>query len=337
MPWRKQTVEPRIVVHTGRKPGDRFVEEMEALDAPDVQVYLRGPCRTPAEVLEAVRDADVGLCGREPYTEEVFAGAHKLRMVIRYGVGVDTIDLDAATRHGVIVGHLPDFCIREVANHALVLLLNCAKKVPQLDRAIREQGWGAKSILQPMGPIHGETVGLLAFGNIARALADRLQVLQMRVIAYDPFAPEMTFAQAGVEPVTIEELARQSDYVSCHLPLNPTTRGMIDASFFAQMKPTAYFINTSRGAVVRETDLIAALTERRIAGAGLDVFEQEPIGPDHPFCQMDNVVLTPHTASYSNKTMEVQRRRIGQDALAVCRGGLPDFVANPLVLGHRRP
>jgi D-3-phosphoglycerate dehydrogenase len=325
-----------IVVHTGRKPGDRFVEEMEALAAPDVEVQLRGPCKTPAEVLEAVRDADVALCGREPYTEEVFVGAPKLKMVIRYGVGVDTIDLDAATRQGVVVGHLPDFCIREVANHALVLLLNCAKKIPQLDRRIRTEGWGAKSILTPMGSIHGETVGLIAFGNIARALADRLKVLQMRVIAYDPFCPEMTFVHAGIEPVGLDELAQQSDYVSCHLPLNPHTRGMLDASFFGRMKPTAYFVNTSRGAVVKEADLIAALQEGTIAGAGLDVYESEPISADHPFCAMDNVVLTPHTASYSDKTMEVQRRRIGKDALAVCRGGLPDFVANPAVLPHRR-
>lgn len=325
-----------IVVHTGRKPGDRFVEEMEALDAPDVQVYLRGPCRTPAEVLEAVCDADVALCGSEPYTDEVFAGAPRLKMVIRYGVGVDTIDLDAATRHGVVVGYLPDFCVREVANHALVLLLNCAKKVPQLDRRIRTEGWGSKSILTPMGSIHNETAGLIAFGNIAQALADRLKVLQMRVIAYDPFAPQMTFEHAGVEPVSLDELARQSDYVSCHLPLNPHTRGMLDGTFFAQMKPTAYFVNTSRGGVVKEADLIAALSTGKIAGAGLDVFETEPITPDHPFCSMENVVLTPHTASYSDKTMEIQRRRIGKDALAVCRGGLPDFCANPAVLAHRR-
>jgi D-3-phosphoglycerate dehydrogenase len=329
-------VSKSIVVHTGRKPGDRFVEEMEALDAPDVQVYLRGPCGTPEQVLEAVREADVGLCGREPYTEKVFAGAPRLKMVIRYGVGVDTIDLEAATKHGVVVGYLPDFCIREVANHALVLLLNCAKKIPQLDRRIRTEGWGAKSILTPMGSIHGETVGLIAFGNIARALADRLKALQMRVIAYDPFAPQMTFEHAGVEPVSLDQLAQQSDYVSCHLPLNPHTRATLDASFFAQMKPTAYFINTSRGGVVKEGDLIAALSEGRIAGAGLDVFESEPIAAGHPFLEMDHVVLTPHTASYSDKTMEIQRRRIGKDALAVCRGGLPDFVANPAVLANRR-
>jgi phosphoglycerate dehydrogenase-like enzyme len=158
----------------------------------------------------------------------------------------------------------------------------------------------------------------------------------MRVIAYDPYLPAESFADAGVESVSLEDLAARSDYVSCHLPLNAETRGLLDRRFFARMKPTAYFVNTSRGAVVQESDLIEALTEGRIAGAGLDVFMQEPIGPDHPFCQMDNVVLTPHTASYSDDTMATQRRRIGRDALAVCRGGLPQFVANPEVLDHRR-
>jgi D-3-phosphoglycerate dehydrogenase len=313
------------------------LEEREALDAPDVQVYLRGRCRTPAEVLEAVRDADVALCGGEPYTEEVFANAPKLKMVIRYGIGVDTIDLEAATKHGVVVGYLPDFCIREVANHALLHILACAKRMRQLDHTMRTDGWGAaKALLKPMGPIHGETVGLIAFGNIARSLVERLKVLEMDVIAYDPFLPDEVFQQAGVESVSLDELAARSDYVSCHLPLNDRTQGMVDADLLSKMKPTAYFVNTSRGGVVNEADLIAALAEGSIAGAGLDVFEEEPIGPEHPFCQMDNVVLTPHTASYSDKTMEVQRRRIGRDALAVCRGGLPDFVANPEVLHHRR-
>ena len=327
----------KIVVHTGRGPGDRLLEEREALDVPDVQVFLRGPCATPAKVLEAVRDADVALCGKEPYTMEVFANAPKLKMVMRYGVGVDTIDLDAATECGVVVGHLPDFCIREVANHALVHILACAKKVGLLDRTLRTRGWAAaKALLTPMGAIHGETVGLIAFGNIARALAERLAALQMHVIAYDPYIPAEAFEQAGVEPVSLDELAARSDYVSCHLPLNDSTRGMLDERFFGQMKPTACFINTSRGAVANEAHLIAALADGRIAGAGIDVYEQEPIEPSHPFCQMEHVTLTPHTASYSDETMATQRRRVGRDALSVCRGGLPDFVANPLVLDHRR-
>jgi D-3-phosphoglycerate dehydrogenase len=187
-----------------------------------------------------------------------------------------------------------------------------------------------------MGPLHGETAGLIAFGNIARAMAHRLVALEMQVIAYDPFLPGETFEMAGVEAVSLDELAARSDYVSCHLPLNDKTRGMLDERFFNRMKRTAYFVNTSRGAVVYEAHLIAALAEGRIAGAGLDVFEREPIDPGHPFCAMDNVVLTPHTASYADATMATQRRRVGRDALSVCRGGLPDFVANPEVLSHRR-
>ncbi len=328
---------PITIVHTGRSPHEPLVEEMEALGVPDVQVLLRGPCATPAEVLEAVRDADVALCMREPYTEAVFTAAPRLRCVIRYGVGVDTIDLDAATRHGVVVGHLADFCTREVANHALVLLLACAKKVTQLDRALRTDGWGAaRELLVPMGAIHGQTAGLVAFGRIARSLAQRLHALEMEVIAYDPYLTDEVFSAAGVEPVSLGELARRADYVSSHLPLTAETRGMLDARFFAQMKRSAYFINTSRGAVVVERDLIAALQEGRIAGAGLDVFEDEPIEPDHPFCHMENVVLTPHSASYADATMETRRRRVGRDALSAARGGLPDFVANPEVLDRRR-
>lgn len=327
----------KIVVHTGAGPDRVLIEEKESLDRPDIELRQPGPCRTPQAVLEAVRDADVALCGAEPYTEEVFAGAPKLKMVIRYGVGVDTVDLEAATRHGVVVGYLPDFCIDEVANHALMLVLACAKKVRQLDDAMRTQGWAAsRALLTPMGAIHGETVGLIAFGNISRAMAQRCQALGMTVIASDPFVAPEVFAAAGVESVSLDELAARSDYVSCHLPLGPKTRGFVNASFFQRMKPTAYFVNTSRGPVVNEPDLIAALQEKRIAGAGLDVFEVEPMAAGHPFLSMPQVTLTPHSASYADSTFATQRRRVGRDALRVLEGGLPDFVANPAVLDHRR-
>jgi D-3-phosphoglycerate dehydrogenase / 2-oxoglutarate reductase len=327
----------KIVVHTRATPDQVLVEEREALDRPDIELRQCGPCNTSEAVLQAVRDADVALCGDEPYTAEVFAGAPKLKMVMRYGVGVDTVDLAAATEHGVVVGYLPDFCIEEVANHALALLLACAKKVCRLDAGMRASGWSAaRAVLSPMAPIHHETVGLIAFGNISRAMARRCQALNMRVIAYDPYLAPEVFVEAGVESVSLDELAARSDYVSCHLPLTPETGGLIDAYFLGKMKPTAYFINTGRGPVVKEADLIAALQEERIAGAGLDVFEVEPISSDHPFCFMPQVTLTPHTASYADSTMATQRRRVGRDALSVLDGGLPDFIANPRVLDRRR-
>jgi len=327
----------QVVAFAHLAPGSEIVEEREALDAPEIELRLCGPCKTPEELLAAVQGADVAMCMKEPYTREVLANLPRLKMVLRYGVGVDTVDLEAATECGIVVGHFPDFCIPEVANHALAHLLVCAKKMRHMDHLMRTRGWAAaRAPLSPMGPIHGETVGLIAFGNIARAMAVRALALDMQVIAYDPFVPAEAFEQAGVEPVSLEELAARSDYVSCHLPLNEHTRGMLDARFFGQMKPTAYFINTGRGAVVVEADLIVALQEGQIAGAGLDVFEHEPISVDHPFCAMDNVTLTPHTASYADQTMSVRRRRVGYSALAVLRGGLPEFVANPQVLEHRR-
>jgi D-3-phosphoglycerate dehydrogenase len=326
-----------VVVFAHLAPGTPVVEELEALDAPDIELRLCGPCKTPEQLLVAVRDADVAMCMKEPYTREVLANAPRLKMVMRYGVGVDTIDLEAATEYGIVVGHFPDFCIPEVANHALGHLIVCAKKMRPSDHLIRTSGWAAaRARLSPMGPIHGETVGLIAFGNIARAMAVRAQALDMQVIAYDPYVPAEIFESAGVESVSLDELAARSDYVSCHLPLNEHTRSMLDARFFSQMKPSAYFINTGRGAVVVEADLIAALKEGQIAGAGLDVFEHEPIPVDHPFCAMDNVTLTPHTASYADQTMAVRRRRVGYSTLSVLRGGLPEFVANPQVLDHRR-
>lgn len=330
-------MERKIIVHTGAKPGTVLPIESKVFGVPDVEFILRGRCDTPAKVLEAVRDADAALCGSEPYTREVFANAPKLKVVVRYGIGVDTVDLDAATEYGVMVANFPDFCIEEVANHALVLMLACAKKVVQLDRTLREKGWQeSRALMSPMGTIHDQTLGLVALGNIARALAQRARLLHMQVIAYDPYVEASVFAQAGVESVSLMEVAERSDYVSCHPPLTPQTRGMIDAAFFSRMKPTAYFINTSRGAVVNEADLVAALEKKQIAGAGLDVYETEPIASTHPLCAMPHVILLPHTASYADATFQSLYHRVARAALTVVRGGVPEFVANPAVIPHRR-
>ena len=328
----------KLVVHTGRGPEEPSIEERKALDAAEDIVYVQaGKRSTPEAVLDAVRDAHVGLCGSEPYTREVFAGAPNLLGVIRYGVGVDTIDLDAATEFGVMVGHFPDFCIHEVADHALSLLLAAGRKIARIDRLLREEGWNAaRAVRSPMGCLHGETLGLLAFGNISQALARRALAMEMKVIAYDPFLEASVFERMGVESVGMDELAERSDYISCHIPLNDKTEGMINSAFFAKMKPTAYFVNTSRGPVVNEPDLIAALHEGQLAGAGLDVFEVEPLPEGHPFLTMDNVVLTPHMGSFADITYDIRDRRVGENAVTIARGGIPEFVANREVLLHRR-
>jgi D-3-phosphoglycerate dehydrogenase len=326
-----------IVVHTGATPDTPCPEETRILDKPGVTFLKRGPCETEEELLVALEDADVGICWDEPYSRQVLAKTPRLKGVIRTGVGVDTVDLEAATEYGVVVANFPDFCIREVANHAIVLMMACAKKVVHMDRLLRSQGWdAARAVRWPMGAIHDQTLGLIAFGNIARATASRAKCLEMEVIAHDPYVDANIFADYGVESVSLEDLAARSDFVSCHVPLNAQTQGLIDASFFQRMKPSAFFINTSRGAVVAEGDLIAALREKRIAGAGLDVFESEPLGSDHPFIGMDNVALTPHTASSADETFRARDRRVGLTALTLLEGGVPEFVANPEVLDRRR-
>ena len=327
----------QTVVHTGAGPNIACPEEERILPEAGVEFIKRGPCPTPEQVIEAISDADVAICFNEPYTREVFAQCPRLKAVIRTGVGVDTIDLEGATEHGVMVGHFPDFCITEVANHALALMLDCAKKISRADRVIRREGWAAsRTFRSPMGPIHGETLGLVAFGHIAQDMAVRGQCLGMNVIAYDPFVDAAVFDAAGVAQVSQEELAEQSDYISCHLPLTEGTQGMLDASFFGRMKPTAYFINTGRGPVVNEPDLIAALENGQIAGAGLDVFEEEPLPADHPFLHMDNVVMTSHSASFSDETMRLRDVRVAEAAVTIVQGGVPEFVANRDVLAKRR-
>lgn len=327
-----------LVVQTNVPPeGARPIERAVLSANPDVAFALRGFCATPEQLIAALSDADVGLCGREYYTREVFEQTPRLKGVVRYGVGVDTIDIDAATEHGVIVAYFPDFCTTEVANHAMAMLLACAKKLLRLDRAFREEGWyESQRYRSPMGTIGGETLGLLGFGTIAQAVAKRAQAFDMQVIAYDPFIDPVLMAQADVKQVGIDELAARADYVSIHVPLTNKTHGMIDTRFFATMKPTAYFINTSRGGLVKEADLITAVREKYIAGVGLDVFEQEPVLGKHPLFDMPNVVLTPHNAAWADQTFVSLYQRVGQAALDIIHGKLPEYVANPAVIERLR-
>lgn len=331
-----ETSRPRpLVVCSAYAPGTPVVEEDEVFaEAPDVDFVLRGPARTPERVIEAVGEAEVVLHHIEPFTREVFAALPRLRGIVRYGIGLDTIDLDAATEYGVVVANFPTVTAREVAHHALAMMLALAKKLMLLDRDIRTGV--RRTSVSPMGSIYGETLGLIAFGNIPHQLAPRAQALGMHVIAYDPYLPPENFAAAGVESVDLDSVARRSDYVSCHLPLTAETRGMIGADFFHKMKPTAYFINTSRGAVIREAELVAALREGRIAGAGIDVYAVEPPMPDNPLCSLDNVILTPHSAQHSDLARSTLHRRAALSAIAIARGGLPEHVANPEVLEHPR-
>lgn len=284
--------------------------------------------------LASIRDADAVIAGGRMLSAEIIHRLERCKVIANGGVGVDRVDLEAASEKGIVVTNVPDVFVEEVAVHAFMLLLCCAKKTIVLDRAVRENRWGeARRYLSPMPRVVGNTLGLVAFGNIPRLVAKKAQGFDMEVLAWDPFVPDEVFQQAGIERVAdLADLFKRSDFVSAHLPLNEQTRGLLNYELFSQMKPTGYFINTGRGPTHNEADLIRALNEQKLAGAGLDVMEEEPTRPDNPLHTMDNVVLTPHTASVSDVGNVARRVRVGEEVAAVLQGRMPRNVVNKDVL-----
>jgi D-3-phosphoglycerate dehydrogenase / 2-oxoglutarate reductase len=286
------------------------------------------------EYLAQAKDADAIMAGGQWLTAEIIGKLERCKVISAGGIGVDRIDLDAATEKGIVVTNVPDVFVEEVAVHAMMLILCCAKKTIPIDRAVRENRWGeARRYFSPMPRVVGDTIGLVPFGNIPRAVAKKAKGFDMQILAWDPFVGDEVFQEHGVERVNdLAEIFRRSDWISGHLPLNEGTRGMLNYELFSQMKPTAYFINTGRGPTHNEADLIRALQEKKLAGAGLDVTEVEPTEPDNPLHTMENVVLTPHSASISDISNVERRRRVGQEIAAVLQGKAPRNVVNNEVL-----
>ena len=283
------------------------------------------------ELIEKARDADGLIVVDSPVNRRVMAAMKRLKVVLRTGVGVDVIDVDAATELGVAVISVPDLWIREVANHALALLLACNRKLRLLDNAVRSGDW-LPIIPPPVGSLHGETLGLVGLGRIGGALARRAAAMEMSILAHDPYLPASVFDELGVESVSFDDLLGRSDYVSIHSPRTDETSHLFGEEAFTRMKPTAYLINTSRGPIIDEAALIEALQEGRIAGAGLDVLEKEPPDPDNPLLKMDNVVLTPHSSYYSDAAIAELPVRCGQEVARVLTGRRPINLVNPEVL-----
>ena len=289
------------------------------------------PCTTEDEVIEAAQGMDGILNIRAPIRARAASALpSSCKVIVRYGVGIDTLDPQALTDNSIVIANVPDFCWEEVSNHALLLLLASAKKLIKLDGWTRAGNWG-RELLYPMGSIYGQTLGLVACGNIARAVARKAHVFGLEVIGYDPFISQEQADEVGIKLVSFEELLERSDYVSLHTPLTPETRHLMSADQFRQMKNSAFLINTSRGPVVDEPALIQALQNGEIAGAGLDVFEKEPIDPDNPLLKMDNVAILPHTASYSDNAFDLLHRRVGEEMVRVLTGHWPLNLVNPAV------
>jgi len=309
-------------------------------DYADCQAALaRVPARMTAlpfigsedEMIARTRDADALVVTFSPVTRGVMGALEGLKVVVRTGVGYDVIDVPAATELGVIVVNIPDLWVREVANHALALLLAWNRKIVTMDRQVHAGVWSGGVPGERTGSLHGETVGIVGLGNIGSAFARRVAAFETKVIACDPYVDDQRFAALGVERVSLEALAERADYVSVHTLLNAETHHLIGEAFFRRMKPTAILINTSRGPVVDEQALARALKDKRLAGAALDVWEQEPVAADNPLLKMDNVIATSHAAYFSSPAVAQVPRRCGEEVARVLTGQRPLHVVNPEV------
>ena len=319
-----------VYVVQGQKERD-YGDVEAALAHVPARVTVLPFLRDEHQMIERMRDADALVVSFSPVTRGFMSAAEGLKTVVRTGVGYDVIDVPAATELGVIVVNIPDIWIREVANHALALLLSWNRKLIELDRQVRGGVWSGGIPGERTGSLHGETVGIVGLGNIGSAFARRVAGLEMKVIASDPYVDPARFVALGVERVSLEELAERSDYVSVHTLLNAETRHLIGEKFFRRMKPTAILINTSRGPVVDETALARALDEKRLAGAALDVWEQEPVAADNPLLKLPNVIATPHAAYFSTAAVAAVPRRCGEEIARVLTGQRPLNVVNPEV------
>ncbi len=294
------------VVHMFPLPG---VDLGEKLLEPLGATFVKGMWRTEEEIIHNAADADaiLGVASFQPYNRRVLGALSRCRIVASIGIGYEQADLEAATEHGIVVTNVPDYCLDEVSGLAIGFMLALGHKILQIDRAVREKH--ANIILQreealmefayPMFRMRDQTLGIVGLGKIGTATALKARGLGMRVIAYDPYVLGAIMESRGVQPVDLDRLLRESDFISLHTPLTPETNKMIGYEEFKKMKPTCYFINTARGGCVDQEGLIRALKEGLIAGAGIDVTIDEPIAPDNEFLLMQNVILTGHSAWYS--------------------------------------
>ncbi len=325
----------KVYVIQGRSGRD-YADCQAALDRVPAQMVSLPFIGDADEVIARARDADALIISSSPVTRRVMESLEGVKAVMRTGVGYDVIDVAAATELGVVVINVPDVWIREVANHALALLLAWNRKIVTLDREVRAGVWSSRIPGAVTGSLHGETVGIVGLGNIGSAFARRIAALETRVIACDPYVDAARFEALGVERVSLDELAARSDYVSVHALLNAETRGLINEAFFRRMKPTACLVNTSRGPVVDEAALARALQEGRLAGAALDVFEEEPLPADSPLRRMEAVILTPHAAYFSSPAVAQVPRRCGEEIARLLLKERPLNVVNPEVYAPGR-
>lgn len=297
---------------------------VELLVAPDTQ---------PETLASFEVDAILNCVARIPAS--VIQAHSRLLAVARYGIGVDNIDVSAATEAGVLVSNVPDYSIDEVATHALALILDCSRNIARYDRSVRSGSWEWRTA-PLLRRTTTETVGILGLGRIGREMSRKARAVGFKVVTHDPFVGPSDTNDLEVEHVRFEELLRRSDYLTLHVPLTTETAGIIGSEALKLMKPTAYIINAGRGKLVDTTALLDAIKSERLAGAALDVFETEPLPANHDLISCDRVLLTPHAAWYSEEALAEARSKAVTSVLAAIKGETPAYLVNPEALNRRR-
>jgi len=271
------------------------------------------------DILAVARDADAILVTYAKLPRDLIMQLTRCKAIGRFGLGVDNIDLPAAKEKGIAVNYVPDYCIREVSDHAMAMLLGLIRKIPFSNMLVQAGRWEMPAVV-PIRRIEGTVLGLLGFGHIPRLVAPKAKAFGMKVIAYDPYAKPDVFKQAGVDSVDFDTLLATSDYLSVHAPLTPQTRGMMNAQAFGKLKKGAYIVNTARGPLIDEAAMIAALDSGQVGAAALDVVAVEPLAKDSPLLGRDNVIVTPHTAFYSIEALDELQSKCASDVARVLSG-----------------
>ncbi len=316
---------PKIAITDWTFP-DLQVEE-EILKAHGIELLAR-KCQSEAELQELCADADAVITQFARINAAVIGSLKKARAIVRYGIGVDNVDLDAARARGIPVCNIPDYCIDEVADQTLAFILASTRQVVAHALHLRSGHWGLATPLAGMKALRDLTVGVVGFGRIGREVVRRLRAFKCSVVVFDPVVPAAEITAAGAQPVAFSELLFRSDVVTLHCPSTPATRRLLNADTFAQMKPGALFINVGRGDLADPAALTAALQSGHLGGAALDVFDPEPIPVDHPIRHLPQVLLAPHIASCSVPAVKKLRESAAQIAVAAVRGTPLSTVVN---------
>jgi D-3-phosphoglycerate dehydrogenase len=307
----------------------------------EVAGIVIAPDSSEETLVNLISDADALIVRSSDVTARIIKAGKKLKVIGRHGIGIDNIDLETATSMGVAVINTPLANVQSVAEHVLAMMLCLCKRISKADRALRSglfnRPGSLPGLVNKLGynaeELFGKTVGLVGFGKIGRRVGQMCKAgFDMQVYAYDKFLSEDYMRDAGVEPCnSLSRLFRRADFISVHLPLTPGTKNLIGLDLLSLMKPTAFIINTSRGGIINEDDLCAVLKEKRIAGAAVDVFSQEPPPVNHPLFQLNNVIVTPHMAAMTDGALERMARDVAAGVVSVLRGEKPEFLVNPVV------